>query len=78
MGINFQAMVETADDKYTKLVDMVCQLKNGSDVDYDRILNLINSIHNDEMELIVRMCEIEKERKTISKDGVQVFGFMTR
>lgn len=76
MELKFQAMIETADDKYTKLVNMICQLKSGSNENFDVILNLINSIHKDEMELIVRMCEIEKEKKTISKDGVQVFGFM--
>lgn len=74
MRSNFHAMIETANDKYMKLVDVICQMKNGSDVNFDRVFNLVNSIHNDEIELIVRMCENEKRGN--SKQDIQIIGFM--
>lgn len=60
METNFMAMVGTADEKYRKLVDYICQLKNGKDIDFDRIFKLTQSIHEDEISLIVSLYEAER------------------
>lgn len=78
MDIKFKAMVETADDKYTKLVNMICKISNESGIDCDKILNLVSSIHNDEINLIVRLYEADKEKKNILNDDLQVFDFMIK
>lgn len=62
MRTEFNAMMETANDKYIKLIDAIYRLKNGSEVDFEKLSNLVNSIYNDELELIVMLDEIERNR----------------
>lgn len=78
MRSNFQAMVETANDKYMKLIDAVCQIRNGSNDNFDRVLNMINSIHNDEIELIIRMSDIDRENRINSQKEIQILDFMKK
>lgn len=49
MRTEFNAMMETANDKYIKLIDAIYRLKNGSEVDFEKLSNLVNSIYNDEL-----------------------------
>ena len=46
MRTEFNAMMETANDKYIKLIDAIYRLKNGSEVDFEKLSNLVNSIYN--------------------------------
>lgn len=78
MGVNVQAMMETANNKFNTLVDIVSQLKNGSKVDFDKMFNLIHSIHNDEVELIIKMNEIENAKNEKPKKEIQIINFMVR
>lgn len=73
METNFMAMVGTADEKYRKLVDYICQLKNGSDVEFDKIFKLTQSIHEDEISLIVSLYEAERMN---FKPELQIPSFM--
>lgn len=59
MESKFMAMIGAADNKYAKLVDYICQLKNGSEVEFDKIFKLLQSVHEDEISLIVRLYETE-------------------
>lgn len=77
MGNNYLAMVETADEKYTKLVEYIQRLKNGSEVDYDKIFGLMKSIHKDEMTLIVSLYEAE-EYINRKKEELKIPSFMNR
>lgn len=36
-----EAVVSTVDNKYIQLVDSLCQIKNGTDVDYDKLFSLV-------------------------------------
>lgn len=74
MEVKFAAMIGTADDKYTRLVDYICQMKNKSDVDYDKIFKLIKSIHEDEIAIIMRLYEAEL---MTYKPELQLPSFMT-
>lgn len=77
MGNNYLAMVETADEKYTKLVEYIQRLKNRSEVDYDKIFGLMKSIHKDEMTLIVSLYEAE-EYINRKKEELKIPSFMNR
>lgn len=77
MGNNYLAMVETVDEKYTKLVEYIQKLKNGSEVDYDKIFGLMKSIHKDEMMLIVSLYEAE-EYINRKKEELKIPSFMNR
>lgn len=74
MRTEFNAMMETANDKYIKLIDAIYRLKNGSEIDFEKLSNLVNSIYNDELELIVMLDEIERNRIQ-SQKGPQIFNF---
>lgn len=73
MEMNFMAMVGAADDKYRKLVDYICKLKNGSEVDFEKVFKLVQSIHEDEISLIVNFYEAEKMN---FKPEIQIPSFM--
>lgn len=60
MGTNYKTMIGIADEKYQKIVDYIHQLKNGSEIEYDKILKLLTSIHEDEIYLIVSLYELER------------------
>jgi hypothetical protein len=77
MRTEFNAMMETANDKYIKLIDAIYRLKNGSEVDFEKLSNLVNSIYHDELELIVMLDDIERNRIQ-SKKGPQIFNFMMK
>lgn len=77
MGNNYLAMVETADEKYTKLVEYIQKLKNGSEVNYDKIFGLMKSIHKDEIMLIVSLYEAE-EYINRKKEELKIPSFMNR
>lgn len=77
MEVNYLAMVETADDKYTRLVEYIQKLRNGSEVDYDKIFGLMKSIHKDEIALIVNLYEAEQYIKR-SKEELQIPSFMKK
>lgn len=68
-----EAMVNTVDNKYRQLIDSLCQIKNGSEIDYDKVLNLAQSIHEDEMSLIFSLYE---EKKKTRKPELKIPKFM--
>lgn len=68
MRTEFNAMMETANDKYIKLIDAIYRLKNGSEVDFEKLSNLVNSIYNDEIE----------RNRIQSQKGPQIFNFMMK
>ncbi len=55
-----EAIVTTVDNKYRQLIDSICRIKNGLEVDYDKVFNLAESIHEDEMSLVINLFELEK------------------
>lgn len=77
---NIMAMMETANDKYSKLIDSMYQIKAGSEVDFDKVIKLIHSVYNDEVELITKLNEIEQPRyeKKSEQRELQVFTFVCR
>lgn len=60
MMTNYMAMLETANEKYRKIVEYLYQMKNGSNLEYDKVFKLIKSIHEDEVSLIVSLYEAER------------------
>lgn len=63
MNINFTAAMQTASEKYTSLMDLAYQAKNGGDIDYDKLINLIHSVYMNEVQLITNMYseDVKKE-----------------
>lgn len=81
METNFYAMVQTANSKYAKVINAAYQLReDNSSEAFDKLLGLINSVYNDEIELIGKLCETEskREKEDERQKEVQVFGFMFR
>lgn len=58
-----EAVVSTVDNKYRQLVDSLCQIKNGTDIDYDKLFSLVQSIHEDEMMLIYSLHEEQQKKR---------------
>lgn len=76
---NIMAMMETANDKYSKLIDSMYQIKAGSEVDFDKVIKLIHSVYNDEVELITKLNEIEQPKFEKKQNReLQVFTFVCR
>ena len=76
---NIMAMMETANDKYSKLIDSMYQIKAGSEVDFDKVIKLIHSVYNDEVELITKLNEIEQPKYEKKQNReLQVFTFVCR
>ena len=76
-SINFNAMVATANEKYTKLVDSMYKAKTEEDL--NRNLNMVHSLYKDEMDLIVKLHDIIVENKTEEKKvELKLFDFMVR
>ncbi len=76
-SVNFNAMVATANEKYTKLVDSMYKAK--TDEDLNRNLNMVHSIYQDEMDLIAKLHDITVENKTEEKKvELKLFDFMVR
>ncbi len=75
METNFKAMVSMADDKYRRLVEYLCQVKNGSEVEYDKVFKLAQSIHEDEISLIVSLYDTERMN---FKPEIQLLSFMSK
>lgn len=63
MKTNFKAMLTTANEKYTSLLNMVYRLKSGQEIDPDKLMNLIHSVYMDEAELIFELCSSDRETK---------------
>jgi len=60
MGTNYMAMINIANEKYRKIIEYVYQLKNDVESNHDKLIKLIDSIHEDEIYLIVSLCESER------------------
>ena len=77
MKTNYKAMLRTANDKYAKLLDAIYQTKNGQSINYDQIISLIHSMHNDELELIFEVCTNEEQDNVVENNKViQIPSFM--
>lgn len=79
MKTNFKAMVTTASEKYTKLIESVYHIEGISDEDLNKILILVHSVYLDEMDLISMLYDA-KEEKEVSEKKVELklFDFMVR
>ena len=77
MDTKFCAMIDVAEDKYFKLVDSICRLRDNSEGDFENILKLINSIHRDEIDLIVKLRDIEIEKNNPNKE-IKIPSFMIK
>ena len=76
-SVNFNAMVATANEKYTKLVDSMYKAKTEDDL--NRNLNMIHSIYKDEMDLIAKLHDITVENKSEDrKVELKLFDFMVK
>lgn len=66
METNFNAMMMTATDKYTQLIDIAYKLKSGvgEEEDYTKLINIIHSTYMDEAELIFNLCN---ENQTVEE-----------
>ena len=58
METNHYALLETATEKYTQLVDYICKLQNGIEVNPESVNKLVHSIYKDEIYLIDRFLAI--------------------
>lgn len=74
MNTNLDMNIALANEKYRRLMDYICQAKNGNEVDFDKVLTLVKSIHNDEIALIVALDNREKEEKP--EKGIDIPRFM--
>ena len=75
--VNFNAMVATANEKYTKLVDSMYKAKTEEDL--EKNLNLLRSIYMDQMDLIAMLHDISVENKTEEKKvELKLFDFMIK
>ena len=75
--VNFNAMVATANEKYTKLVDSMYKAKTEEDL--GKNLNLLRSIYMDQMDLIAMLHDISVENKTEEKKvELKLFDFMIK
>lgn len=76
---NFEAMVQTATSKYTKLVDSMYNSDKNSKEDFDRSMGMIRSIYQDEISLIAQLYDIDIEKKEKEKKKVlKIPSFMAR
>lgn len=80
--IRFVALMTTATDKYTKMVDAAYRLKNRSNTDegFDNLINLIHSTFQDQAYLIYQytLLEAEKEEKKPKKKELKIPCFMVK
>lgn len=76
-SVNFNAMVATANEKYTKLVDSMYKAKTEEDL--GKNLNLLRSIYMDQMDLIAMLHDISVKNKTEEKKvELKLFDFMIK
>lgn len=76
-SVNFNAMVATANEKYTKLVDSMYKAKTEDDL--GKNLNLLRSIYMDQMDLIAMLHDISVKNKTEEKKvELKLFDFMIK
>ena len=77
METNFKAMVATANEKYTKLVDSMYKTKTEEDL--EKNLNLLRSIYMDQTDLIAMLHDISVKNKTEEKKvELKLFDFMVK
>lgn len=76
MNTNLDMNIALANEKYRRLMEYICKAKNGNEVDFDKVLTLVKSIHNDEIALIVALDNREKEEKP--EKGIDIPRFMFR
>lgn len=78
MKTNFDVMMTTAASKYTELIDIAYGLKNGSQVDCDKLIKLIHSMYIDEANLIFELCVNTHEEPEEHKKKLQIASFMKK
>lgn len=80
MKINLGAMLKTANNKYSALLDTLYGQKaeSESDGDYDKAIRLVHSMYNDQMELLAALSEAEKENDRKEMEQLKVVGFVNR
>lgn len=77
METMYKAMIGAANDKYSKVIEYIYELKSGKTIDYEKLIKLINSNHNDEIELIVNLCNLNRVIKELTtRTELEVPSFM--
>lgn len=80
METNHYALLETATEKYTQLVDYICKLQNGIEVNPESVNKLVRSIYKDEIYLIDRLKNTEEmlQKQQEPQQSIKIFEFMSR
>lgn len=80
METNHYALLETATEKYTQLVDYICKLQNGIEVNPEAVNKLVHSIYKDEIYLIDRLKSTEEmlQKQQEPQQSIKIFEFMSR
>lgn len=80
METNHYALLETATEKYTQLVDYICKLQNGIEVNPKSVNKLVHSIYKDEIYLIDRLKNTEEmlQKQQEPQQSIKIFEFMSR
>lgn len=78
---NFMALVTTATEKYTKMVDAAYKLKSktNSEAEFDSLIKLVHSVYQDEIAMIYQyaMAEAKNEALKPKKEELKIPCFMT-
>ena len=80
MDANHYALLETATEKYTQLVDYICKLQNGIEVNQEAVYKLVHSIYKDEIYLIDRLKSTEEilQKQQNPHQSIKIFEFMSK
>lgn len=80
METNHYVLLETATEKYTQLVDYICKLQNGIEVNPESVNKLAHSIYKDEIYLIDRLKNTEEmlQKQQEPQQSIKIFEFMSR
>ncbi len=71
----YEVLMKTATDKYAKLVDAAYKLRDGAEVDCEKLVSLVHSIYMDEANLIFELC-CQEEQHREEKQELQIPVFM--
>lgn len=73
--INFERKIQTMTDRFNELMNLTQSMKDGKDVDSDRIKALVKETYRDEMELVGVICDyrLNKRRKNVKDFEIPSF-----
>lgn len=73
--INFEQKIQAMTDRFNELMNLTQSMKDGKDVDSDRIKALVKETYRDEMELVGVICDyrLNKRRKNVKDFEIPSF-----